>query len=220
MRFCILLTLLVSSMVQADRVYIDDVLYVPLRGGQSTDHQILHRGLKSGTELERLEVNEETNYTRVRTDSGLEGWIRSQYISEEPVAEQVLDSVSDRLENLEAEHQQSLLRLREAREDNETLSSDVSSLREENESLASELKRINELAANVIAIDEENDRLVSDRSDLVTEIEGLNQANQELASSRAQEWFLAGGGTVLIGLLFGFWIARRLYHRRNTSGWA
>ena len=41
----------------AETVYIRDTLYVPLRGGQSSEHRILHKGIPSGTELELLEVN-------------------------------------------------------------------------------------------------------------------------------------------------------------------
>ena len=78
--------------VKADTVYIRDTLYVPLRGGQSTEHRILHRGLRSGTELERLETSEDTGYTRVRTPDGLEGWLQTQYLVEEPIASTRLEA--------------------------------------------------------------------------------------------------------------------------------
>lgn len=36
--------LVVSQFSFADEVYIRDTLYVPLRGGESTKHRIIHRG--------------------------------------------------------------------------------------------------------------------------------------------------------------------------------
>ncbi|MBT3625257.1 MAG: peptide-binding protein, partial [Gammaproteobacteria bacterium] len=68
--------LAVSQFSFADEVYIRDMIYVPLRGGESTKHKIIHRGIRSGTPLERLQTNEQTGYTRVRTADGLEGWLQ------------------------------------------------------------------------------------------------------------------------------------------------
>ena len=69
--------LTVSQFSFADEVYIRDMVYVPLRGGESTKHRIIHRCIRSGTPLERLQVNEETGYTRVRTADGLVGWLQT-----------------------------------------------------------------------------------------------------------------------------------------------
>ncbi|MEX1236901.1 MAG: hypothetical protein WD994_01390, partial [Pseudomonadales bacterium] len=52
-----LLLLLVPALSAAATVYIRDTLYVPLRGGQSSEYRILHRGVKSGTPLELIEEN-------------------------------------------------------------------------------------------------------------------------------------------------------------------
>ena len=54
---------------------------------------------------------------------------------------------------------------------------------------------------------------------LLDEIARLNKENDDLSNDSAQDWFLRGAGTVLLGLLFGVWIGRRIYQRRNNSGW-
>ena len=72
----LILLLATTAELVAETVYIKDTLYVPLRGGQSQGHRILHRGLKSGLKLERLETNDETGYSKVRTEAGLEGWLQ------------------------------------------------------------------------------------------------------------------------------------------------
>ncbi len=113
--------LAVSQFSFADEVYIRDILYVPLRGGESTKHRIIHRGIRSGTPLERLEINEQTGYTRVRTADGLEGWLQTQYLVDEPIASTQLDDVRSEMRSLDTQHQQTLLGLREAKEAKETL---------------------------------------------------------------------------------------------------
>ena len=72
----------ISQFSLTDEVYIRDTLYVPLREGESSEHRIIHRGIKSGTALERLKINEQTGYTRVQTGKGLEGWLLTQYLVE------------------------------------------------------------------------------------------------------------------------------------------
>ena len=218
--FSLLTGLCFSSQVSADTVYIRDTLYVPLRGGQSQEHRILHRGLRSGSALERLEENEETGYSRVRTDNGLEGWLQTQYLVSEPIAATRLETMQTRLDELEASHQQTLLRLREANKTGEMLSSNSSSLAAANTALQQELDALKALAADVIAINEENQRLNEKRATLKAEIDHLANRNSTLQDNQTQRWFLTGGGTVLIGLLFGFWVGRRIYQRRSASGWA
>ncbi len=211
---------LLSQAAVAETVYVRDTIYVPLRGGQSTGHRILHRGIRSGTKLEKLETNEETGYTRVRMENGLEGWIQSQYLVEEPIARDLLADYRTKLDEVETAYQKTLLRIQELEQQLSGLDTDNDNLREKNRQLQAELDRITALAADVINIDEENRSLKSEHESLLTEIDELSVANQRLQDTSNQQWFLRGAGVVVIGLLLGFWFARRIYHRRNNSGWA
>lgn len=215
----ILLNLLCGSMLAAswsataDTVFIRDTVYVPLRGGQSSEHRILHRGLKSGTPLERLVTNPESGYTRVRTEGGLEGWIQTQYLVEEPIAADRLAPVQKQVETLEAEHQQTLLRLREARDS-------LTAKTRQYEELQQEYTDLQALAGNVVTINDDNARLQQEMEDMAGQIALVRAQSSALEQSTSRDWFLAGGGTVIVSLLFGFWVARRIYQKRNTGGWA
>ena len=205
--------LTVSPFSFADEAYIRDTLYVPLRGGESSEHRIIHRGIKSGTPLERLETNEQTGYTRVRTGKGLEGWLLTQYLVDEPIASTQLDIVKSELQSLDTKHQQTLLSLKEVKEARKVLA-------DQNELLAEDLATITILSANVVVIDEQNKRLSEERDVLLQKIKNLNELTNALSDDRAQQWFLRGAGVILIGLLFGFWLSRRIYHKRYSGGWA
>lgn len=193
---------------------------MPLRGGQSTEYRILHRGVRSGTLLDRLEVNEDTGYSLVRMESGLQGWIQSQYLVQEPIAKDLLQQSNDRYYDLESEHQQTLLRFQEMKSDQGELATSNDDLHDRNKALTQELTDITQLATNVIAIDDENKQLRDEHDSLLNQIDALSVANQGLQDTSNQQWFLRGAGTLLIGLLFGFWISRRIYHKRADSGWA
>jgi SH3 domain protein len=211
--------LTVSQLSFADEVYIRDMIYVPLRGGESTKHRIIHRGIRSGTPLERLQVNEETGYTRVRTADGLEGWLQTQYLVDEPIARTQLDEMKAEVRSLETRHQQTLLSLREIREAKEALTKKQENLTDQNARLLKELTTITTLSGNVIAIDEQNKQLGEERNVLLQQIDDLNELTETLSNDRAQQWFLRGAGAVLVGLLLGFWVARRIYHKRYNGGW-
>ena len=211
--------LAVSQFSFADEVYIRDMIYVPLRGGESTKHKIIHRGIRSGTPLERLQTNEQTGYTRVRTADGLEGWLQTQYLVDEPIASTQLDEVKSEMRSLDKQHQQTLLSLRETREAKESLTREQENLSDQNARLVEDLATITTLSGNVIAIDEKNKQLSEERDVLRQQIIDLNELTDALSDDRAQQWFLGGAGVLLIGLLLGFWLGRRIYHKRYNGGW-
>ena len=211
--------LTVSQFSFADEVYIRDMIYVPLRGGESTKHKIIHRGIRSGTPLERLQTNEQTGYTRVRTADGLEGWLQTQYLVDEPIASTQLDEVKSEMRSLDKQHQQTLLSLRETREAKESLTREQENLSDQNARLVEDLATITTLSGNVIAIDEKNKQLSEERDALRQQIIDLNELTAALSDDRAQQWFLGGAGVLLIGLLLGFWLGRRIYHKRYNGGW-
>ena len=211
--------LAVSQFSFADEVYIRDMIYVPLRGGESTKHKIIHRGIRSGTPLERLQTNEQTGYTRVRTADGLEGWLQTQYLVDEPIASTQLDEVKSEMRSLDKQHQQTLLSLRETREAKESLTREQENLSDQNARLVEDLATITTLSGNVIAIDEKNKQLSEERDALRQQISDLNELTDALSDDRAQQWFLGGAGVLLIGLLLGFWLGRRIYHKRYNGGW-
>ena len=216
---CLILpALALPTLSLADKVYVRDVLYVPLRAGQSTSHRILHQGIRSGTVLERLERNSESGYSRVRTPRGLEGWIQSQYLVSEPIARDVLNETRKTLGKLESDYQALQSQIESRQKSDRDNADQILTLRSANNSLNDELTKIMELAANVIAIDQQNDVLQDELELRNMEIEDLMNINKSLSDTSDQSWFLRGAATILLGLLFGFWVARIIYNNQRR-GW-
>ena len=190
-----------------------------MTGVQTCALPIFHRGLKSGLQLERLELNKDTGYSRIRTADGIEGWLQSQYLVTEPIAQQRLEGISAELSSLQAEHQQTLLRLRDLREANETMSSEISTLNDSRQQLSKQLEDITNLAANTISVDEENARLKGNERTLTDKLNHLTVTNQDLQNKESRQWFMYGAATIMLGLLLGLWVGRRIYQRRHRGGW-
>jgi SH3 domain protein len=205
---------------KSDTVYIRDILYVPLRDGQSVEYRILHRAVRTGTKLERLESNKDTGYSRVRMSDGLEGWLQSQYLVKDPVARDLLVKVEQELGKLKNRHQQTLIELEEFTSREAYITESNTSLQSKNDALTDELNNLTALAANVIAIDEQNKQFIEEHDSLLNEIDALFVANQSFQDTSNQQWFLRGAGIILVGLLIGFWTSRKLYNKRSSTGWS
>jgi len=97
-RAMILMCLPVAAVAQTGSAWVSDQFEVMLRTGPSTSNAI-ERMLPSGTELEVLEKDAGTGYSRVRTTSGVEGWVLSRYLMSEPSAREQLARLTSQLTN-------------------------------------------------------------------------------------------------------------------------
>lgn len=221
MRSYLFLLLLVCSMQQsqAETVYIQDLIFVPLRGGASDQHRIIHRGIRSGTALERISEDAETGFSFVRLANGTVGWIRTQYISPKRIARDQLNAANKQLAALETENNALRQSIATLESTSARLTAGNNALSNQSQRIQAELDEITTLAANAIRIDADNKHLKERNNLLLDELDILSQANTQLMRLRDREWFVAGALTLLVGMLPGFWLARKIYHRR-TSGWA
>lgn len=95
------------AIVQAETVYVDDRLRVGVRketGSRIAPHAIVYTGMK----LEILE--KDGNFIRIRTEKGIEGWIKKTYVTTERPAKELLaelkqshDELKNRYEALKNE---------------------------------------------------------------------------------------------------------------------
>ncbi len=189
--------------------YISDVLNVPLRSGASNAHRIIHRGIPSGTQLTILATDEEAGFTQVRTAGGLEGWLTSQYLVEEPIARVKLAAAEKRLKNLKAKiakdresHASIQTEHKETVGTNKTLNSQV-------EALTKELAELKLVSAEPIKEHARNVELIQQNTLLVGQVEELSSKTRELEKNVQLQWLLYGGALVLIGLIFGLILKKR-----------
>ncbi len=195
--------------LRAETAYISDVLTVPLRSGPSNSNRILHRGLPSGTRLEILGRDEDSNFVQVRTEGGMEGWLPEQYLVTQPIAKDRLTAANRRVDELSdtvKSLRQQLATLQsgkgEADQSNADLSRQVEALQQE----LAELKRI---SAGAIAQNETNKELTALNDRLRAEVDELVANIATLEDNVQERWLMIGGGLVLAGLILGVAIKAR-----------
>lgn len=207
---------LLTICAEAATVYISDEFAVPLRRGPSNSHKIIHAGLPTGMALEVLGEDKEAGFTHVRTSNGTEGWVPTQYLSQQPIARDRLAAANKRVQTLEAELKSLRANLQEARGTRTETERSNSQLSKQNEQLQAELAEIRRVSATSIAHYEENKQLKQLTQDLQTQNTQLTERVRQLERNVMMRWFLAGGGLVLVGLILGAWIKSR--PKRST--WA
>ncbi|MCW9023873.1 MAG: TIGR04211 family SH3 domain-containing protein [Gammaproteobacteria bacterium] len=207
--------LISSGLVQAENIqYVSDQLRITLRTGQGNTYQII-KTLDSGTKLVVLETTE-TGYAHVRLEDGTEGWVRTQYLSEEPIARITLASTEKKLERLQSQN----IKLREEvdnlRKRSRELSSEQSSLSSKLKTSETELARLSEVAAKPILLDKENRELQQRNIAQEKELQMVAQENQVLKDRSQREWFLAGAGVLLGGILLGLLIPKIRWQKKSN----
>jgi SH3 domain protein len=197
--------------------YISDVVSVPVRSGPSTAHRIIHRGIPSGTQLTILATDEEAGFTQVRTAGGLEGWLTSQYLVEEPIARVKLAAAEKRLKNLKAKiakeresHASIQTEHKETAVTNKTLNSQV-------ETLTKKLAELKLVSAEPIKEHARNVKLTQQNALLVGQVEELSSKTRQLEANVQLKWLLYGGALVLIGLIFGLVLKKRPKQQASFS---
>ena len=216
----LLLTLLsVTSVAQARTMYIDDTLYAPVRSGQGTQFRILHSGLRSGTAVTLLEQNEESGYSRVRTSQGIEGWIPTRYLTNQPVAADRLEAANRELEQTRAQLQDLQSKMGEVSEQRNQLSSREQQLEQQVASLTKELEEIKAVSANALNLDRRNGELQAANQKLRNEVEVLTAEVERLEAKRESDFMLLGAGLLILGMIIAVVLPWLKPTKKNDS-WA
>lgn len=187
---------------QAERGYATDACTVPVQSGPAPGYKIV-RMVSSGTALEILEPNAK-GYTKVKTPEGTNGWIMSEYLMDQPSARNRVAQFEARIAALENEN-------KTLRGENESLGT----ARDASTRCGEELTTVRHTASKTLTIDSENRRLQQEIETSRERQQQLESENSTLRNQSNRNWFIAGTGATLGGLLCGLIIPHLSWGRRR-----
>jgi len=199
----------------ADTRYVSDRLEIQMRTGKGTQFKIL-RMLPSGTPLQVLEVDHENGYSRVRTPSGMEGWVLNRYLMRGQAARDRLASAEKQLAQLELENRKLKTSLAELQKVKGDTDQERNALHKKNSQISQELEEIRRTASSALALDAENKDLRSKIIAYERQLQTLKQENEGLKDRTARDWFMVGTGVVLLGILIGLIIPRIRWRKKSS----
>lgn len=212
---------LLSVTVHAQDRYVSDTLYVPLRSGMGSQYRIVHSGLSSGTKLELIreeEADDGEAWSQVRTSDGKEGWIRSQFLLDEPTAALQLDEAKRRAEATVEQNRSLEQNLSEARSEAEQLSEELEQVRNDYTSLQEEHEELKGLSSDAVGLHEQHQELSENYQMLQTRQDVIQADNERLKKEKRYQDWLFGGGILLAGVLLSL-ILQAIGKRRRQSEW-
>jgi SH3 domain protein len=210
------LFLIMIGNAQAESRYVSDKLEITMRSGKGNSYSIT-RMLGSGTRVEVLEVDKSTGYSKVRTNSGKEGWVLSRYLMRSQAARDRLAAAEKKLAELELEKRKLETTMMALSDEKNALNKKLSSLDGESRKVSQELTEIRRTASSALAIDSENKELKGRVVSLERELQTVQQENEGLKDRTARDWFMVGAAVVLLGIIVGLIIPR--IRLRKKSSW-
>lgn len=198
----------------AEPAWVTDQFEITLRSGPSTSNAI-QLMVSSGTRLEVLERDAESGYTRVRTQGGTEGWVLTRYLMNEASAREQLETLTSQLTNANSRGSSLDTQLKAIRSEYDTANRKIETLEREKAAVEKELAEIKRTAANVLSINEQNKSLMDQLTAAQIRADTLEQENRALASQTKRYWFMAGALVLLVGILLGIWLPRVRWQRRS-----
>ena len=208
----LLALVLAPLIVQAESAWVTDQFEITLRSGPSTSNEI-RLMVRSGTELEVLQRDDENGYTQVPTSGGTEGWVLSRYLMTEPSAREQLTNLTGQLSSATSRGSTLNQQLGAVRSEYDNAQQRIRTLEQEKADLEAELAEIQRTAANVLSINQQNKDLNRQLSDAGIRIDMLEQENRELGSQTNRYWFMSGGLVLVVGMILGL----TLFFRRFLS---
>ncbi len=202
---------------QDTRRWVSDQFEITMRTGKSSRQSIV-RMLKSGTRVELLEVDNDAGYSLVRTGSGAEGWVLNRYLLKSPPARVRLPDLESRLQKTEQDRDKLRQQVRSLQQERQELQNQVERLDGSSQDLQQQLNEIRQLSAGAIQIADQNKRLKQQSIETERMLEELKAENARLGSRSDQRWFLAGAGSVIVGMIIGLIIPRIRWRRKSKWG--
>lgn len=211
----------ISQPVEAQERYISDLLYVPLRSGMGNQYRIIHGGLPSGTRLELLreeQTEDGEDWSLVRTQDGEEGWIRSQFLLDEPTAAMKLATLERRNRELSEQNRQWQERLNQLQNEAGETEQKLAKLRDNYQELQNAHEELQSIASDSVELHEQHQSLSENYQMLQTRFDVIQAENERLKKERRYQDWVFGGGILLAGVLLSL-ILQAIGKRRRHSEW-
>ncbi len=209
----------VSSEASAAPRWVNDEIRITFRAGPGDEFRII-RHLNTGARLEtatppadRFPAASVEGWTYVRDATGNQGWVRDQYLANQPPARVRIDAVQAERDSAQERVSALTAELSETQGENAELSRQL----EQSQSRIAELETRFEAARAGFELVETNQALEQTIAELSQHNDALQRENKELSDRSLKEWFLIGAGVLGAGIIMGL-ILPSLRKQRNPWG--
>ena len=208
----VLLTLcLVTTTIQAETMYITDILKITLRSGPSTANKIL-AVLESGQIVEIVKSGDE--WTQVKMADGKEGWVLSRYLIPNATHNLRLKHLQDKHKNLMAQAAALIEENNRLKAENKKFRTEFETTQKQLQKTSTEFETLQSEASEFITLKTNYERVASQLAEKTEKAQQLEEQVSKMEMNYTIKWFLAGSAVLIVGFLIGFATKRQ---RRRPS---
>lgn len=186
--------------VNAATRYVTPSAEVVVRTGQGNEYKIIGM-VKDGDAVDLLQ--ESDGYAMVRLPDGREGWMLKRFLSAAPPLSVVVASLRAENEKMKQREMEQTQQINEISENLKRTEAELASILTERDRIKTDYQNLRQDTADVILIKEDMLRVTKENELLVQEMTALKEENNKLNKDKSINWFLAGGGVLLVGMFIG-----------------
>lgn len=179
--------------------YVKPTAEVAVRRGQGSEYKIIGM-VKDGERVDFLE--ESGSYARIRFGEN-EGWMLKRYLSAEPPLDEVVESLKKERDQLEQVNMEVSEKAQQTSTELSRIKADLDTVLAERDEIMRDYQNLKNDTANVVEIKNDLERVTAENEKLQNELSVMGEENRTLKKEAAINWFLAGAGVFLVGLLLG-----------------
>jgi SH3 domain protein len=189
-----------ATEVFAESRYVKPSAEIALRTGEGTKYKILGV-VKDGDVVELLEEGD--SYARVRLTDGQEGWMLKRFLSITPPLSVTAPSLRAENEKMKQREIEVTQKYDEISASFSRMETELQTILAERDQLKSDYQNLQEATADVMKIKEDMLQATKENELLVQQMASLKEENSKLNKDKSINWFLAGGGVLLVGMSIG-----------------
>jgi SH3 domain protein len=171
-----------------------------VRTGQGNQYKVV-AVVKEGVAVEMVEESED--YALVRLDNGVEGWMMRRFLRAEPPLDALVDQLRKEKEALQLKEAEASKKIEEMTTLLETSRTDLDMLVAERDKVVADFQTLQRDTADVMKIRNDMQKTADENRQLVDRIVVLETENNQMKKDRTINWFLAGGGVLVFGIVLG-----------------
>jgi len=215
--FIVFFIVLFSTVVQAETLYISDIIKITVRTGPGINHKIIAM-IKSGERVEVLKPEEseesEKDWSLVRITNGKEGWVLNRFLTPKETDGLVLDRLKKKHNVLKNQAVSMIEENKVYNKENKKLNSELKTNKEISKKIKSSYETLKKESAEFLELRSNYEKT---SSNLIEQTKKATKLEEELTSLLLHQnikWFLSGAGVLLLGFVIGFSTKRQ---RRRSS---
>jgi SH3 domain protein len=208
--FCLTL-LLLSSLSQAETMYVTDVLKLRLRSEKGSDQNILGLVI-SGQVVDVIQI--EDKWAQVRLPDGKEGWVLTRYLTPRKTNAIILENLQKQHKALKDQLTNLMDQNHNLTKENKRLSLELNQLETSVKNVYTSYENLKTEAGGYLDLKAKYEETVARVAEQAQRSEELKAEIERLETRQMIRWFLTGAGVLLFGVIIGFAAKRQ---RRRTS---